>query len=218
MGIIGVVAALTMSQLLVNFEKKRTVTILKRAYSDLYNYVEIFNLENDCNKNFANCTPENGEFNNEFVKFLQNKQNFNHYSAREGWICVDDGKMPTYNGKSFMISPTGSYAYYITPYMYDNFYTVKGIKDDLFRSRIFIITDLSKINDKLDYKLSCVGPKKLTSGRNMFELYVTNFNHIIPQGSPICTGWQYYCHPNNNGDEKNLQRIIEDGWEIKYSF
>ena len=41
LGIIGVVAAMTMPSLIVNYQKKQTVTQLKKAYSELYQAIKV---------------------------------------------------------------------------------------------------------------------------------------------------------------------------------
>lgn len=237
LGIIGIVATLTMPQLLGNFEKKRNVTTLKKAYSDLHQYVKAFDYENDCDANFSNCAPNDGEFVYKFARFLQDKQNFKDSSKPEinNWFYFKNPgqdncsvlatKSPITEENTsrqyYLISPTGNYAYVITLYMYDNYYTVKGIKDDVYRARIFIITDTKSVKPTS----GCNASKSLY-GKNVFEAYITQFNYVIPNGSHLCTGWQYYCSPLQENDctkesgnyTRCLQKIIEDGWGIKYSY
>lgn len=237
-GIIGIVAALTMPQLLGNFEKKRNATTLKRAYSDLHQYIKAFDYENDCNTNFSNCAPNDGEFVYKFAKFLQDKQNFKDSSkpGKNNWFCLKNPGQDNWSGLAtespiteenpsrqyYLMSPTGNYAYIIIGYPYDNYYR---LKDDVFRARILIITDTKIVKPTTSVCNASIANKSLY-GKNIFTTSITQFNHILPNGSPICSDDGYYCQPLKDNDctkesgnyTRCLQKIIQDGWEIKYSY
>lgn len=130
-------------------------------------------------------------------------------------------------------SPTGLYAYFISIHMNDNYYNING---DTFRARILIFTDIKKLNPALNNELLPWEYQDLTVpqlGRNMFEAYVMNSKRILPNGTSLCANigenWAYYCHgldtsPSGNcsyqsGDyTASFQKIIDDGWKIKYRY
>lgn len=232
-GIIGIVASLTIPRLITNIENKRNVTVLKRAYSDLHNYVKAFDYENNCNGNLTNCAPNAGEFVYKFADFLENKQKFKDgaYPDKDATFIKAKGINNSTEGFStrvtdtsrYLISPNSSYAYFITVYMYDNFYT--NIKREQFRARIFIITNVNQkyLNPTfLTYSGQNVVPLEI--GKNIFEAYVTQLTRVIPNGSPLCRVDGYYCRPlqensckkGSNSYTQCFQKIIDDNWEIKY--
>lgn len=70
-------------------------------------------------------------------------------------------------------------------------------------------------------------------GRNMFEAYVMNSKRILPNGTSLCANvrdsWAYFCHgldtsPSGNCSYQSgdftacFQKIIDDGWKIKYRY
>ena len=138
------------------------------------------------------------------------------------------------NQRSYLLeSPTGLYAYFISVHMNDNYYNIHG---DTFRARIHIITDIGRLKPALNNELIPDSYKNLTVpqlGRNMFEAYVMNSKRVLPNGTSLCDGirenWAYYCHPLDTSTNGNcsyesgdftacLQRIIDDGWRIKYRY
>lgn len=225
-----------------NLQKRKNVTILKRAYADLHEYVQMFNVDNDCAMNFANCAPNEGQFVYMFVKYLEEKQKFRNFKRinessslcikrdpnTTAWYSIAIYPSPIVNSNSspyqfFLLSPTGQYGYVITLHMYDNWYSLKG---DIYRSRIFIVTDLKSAERSYGPCAAMGNNKYLQDGKNVFEAYIMNSNRIIPNGSSLCPEGQYYCKPladtdctKESGNFTNcLQKIIEDGWEIKYDY
>lgn len=130
-------------------------------------------------------------------------------------------------------SATGLYAYFISIHMNDNYYNING---DTFRARIHIFTDIKKLYPALNNEMLAWEYKNLTVpqlGRNMFEGYIMNSKKILPNGTSLCANigenWAYYCHgldtsPSGNcsyqsGDyTASFQKIIDDGWKIKYRY
>ena len=139
------------------------------------------------------------------------------------------------NTSSYLLeSPTGLYAFVIDVHMNDNYYHING---DYFRARIHIITDIGRLKPALNNELIAENYKDLTVpqlGRNMFEVYVMNSKRVLPNGTSLCSGrrvtdWSYYCHaldtsPSGNcsyesGDYSAcFQKVIDDGWKIKYRY
>lgn len=249
MGVIGIVAAMTLPGVLTNLERRKNAAILKRAYSDIQNYVLMFAYENECSTNLTDCTPNDGEFVWKFSEYLYKKQNFKDLNTRcngapncatwfrhspnrqthginIGQIFTITTPYKTY----YLASPTGLYALYISWFMYDNYYNIKG---DTFRARIHVVTDMNhKGYLKNGFGDDGEGNQKYApqAGRNLFEVYIMNSKKVLPAGSPLCKGsvdsWTYYCTGNieNNCNYQTgnftecTQKIIDDGWHIKYQY
>ncbi len=232
-----------MTAIVENIEKHRNLTALKRAYNDLAQYLKSFDYENDCSGELLNCayTPPVGTpvFVLMFSKYLKEKQNFKLVTGANntckriptnsaGTInqdlpyftsCPINEDTPNF----FLISPTGNYAYYITKYMHDNFYPAPENKGT-YRARIAIFTDSRHF---APCKLNCTEQeiaKASKLGKNIFKLFITDKEYILPQGYRGCTKSDYYCTPlttsncskDTNNYEACLQKIIEDSWQINY--
>ena len=109
-------------------------------------------------------------------------------------------------------------------YMYDNYYNIKG---DTFRARILIMTDMNN-NGVFPKGFSVAANPRANIpqyGKNLFEAYVLNSKKLIPNGYSLCQN-NYYCGTlgkykfcGENGDYSAcLQRVMNDGWEIKYNY
>lgn len=133
----------------------------------------------------------------------------------------------------YLESPTGLYAYHIAVFMYDNYYNIRG---DFFKARVHIVTDM-KYRGFFENGFGDDGNGNKTYtpqlGRNMFEAYVMNSKRILPNGTSLCSGiggsWAYYCHPLDTSSSGNcsynsgdytacLQKVIDDGWRIRYKY
>lgn len=124
-------------------------------------------------------------------------------------------------------SKGGEYYILIAPNMGDNSYFLNGYnparnsKYGYLRARILILTNPKHL-------AKCVGiscDKKTTiGGLEKFELFITDSEHLIPNGSPLCGPNSYFCRPltEDNCSSKTkefrycLQKVIQDGWQIKY--
>ncbi len=234
LGIIGVVAAIVMPGLITNIEKHRTVSILKRAYRDLFIYVKDFDYINDCNGSLSVCTPGTNEFTDKFSEYLITKQKFNKITknTKNSTCMLFGGKsnfncMGSSNPRIFLESPSG-YAYGIGANLGDMNYEIfrgsypKNYTRDPFRAMIWIYTAPNKLKNK-----------KSRIGYDMFSAFVMQSEEVIPNGAKICGtaqppyGWTYYCgsweiQKTCNPTEETssgygcLSRIIEDGWQINY--
>ena len=120
---------------------------------------------------------------------------------------------------------------YIDTFMNDDYYHLRN--GDTFRLKISIITDVGKTKraevvigtEPVDARV-----RFPQMGKNMFDVYVMNSKRITPAGSSSCKGipesWAYYCTGDiENGCSKEkqnftqcTQKVIDDGWQIKYSY
>lgn len=217
--IVGIVAAVTLPIITSKIERHKNVIVLKRAYSDLHNYLDVFNVEYDCDNILTNCAPEDGEFIQKFGEYLIEKQNFKNIipencvgcsnntnkglpikDSAEKWSPFACYKTSASGRAKCLTSPTGEYAFLMSNYMYDNFYIAPtngryyyGSNEynnkNRYRSRIFIVTQPNKVDTHANVNLA---KKTIQRGKNAFELYITNFKAIIPGGAPYCN--DYYCH------------------------
>ena len=83
LGIIGVVAAMTIPTLVANYQKKETVTALKKAYSQLFQAVKMSELENG-DKEYWNYDLPAETFMNTYLKpFLKDVEQTNGFDIHK---------------------------------------------------------------------------------------------------------------------------------------
>lgn len=240
LGIIGIIAAMTLPGLIKGYEKKKNLAVLQKAYSDLGLFLQAFDLAYECNGNLSNCCPDKNEFAYNFTKYLINKQKFkqvkskyiycnnfdgtinNHLTATNNWTGKDEKIGAT------LISHTGQYMYYIYVNASDLDYKVKN---NAFRGWIYIFTDNSKFFNNCQ-NCSSQQQAKARVGKNLFQAFIMNNEKIVPNGSSYC-GNSYHCQDWNlyktcskdytfspGTHNRNmwgcLSRIIEEGWHINY--
>ena len=244
LGIIGVVAAMTLPALIQGYEKQKNLAVLQRGYSDLGQYLKSFDLEYGCDGSLANCAPNKNEFVYKFTQYLIEKQKFKQVNPKFIYVNNFNGTPSTHatannswTGKdekigAVVMSPTGLYMYYINVNEYDLYYKVGK---NLFRSWIWIFTDNSKFFHECK---NCSREKQAQArmGRNLFQAFIMNDERLIPNGSSYCTtrdSWGYHCQnwvsdKTCNADYKFSQgthdrnmwgclgRIIDEGWKINY--
>ncbi|MBO5385762.1 type II secretion system protein [bacterium] len=247
LGLVGVVAAMTLSMLMPRLERIRNAAILKRAYSDIAKYIDMFSYKYDCYDKLTFCSPAY-EFKKDFAKYLVEEQGFVNICPDKGWpgwiyyLPYGEAKNTSLGqcrkhdlsyGPSYIRSRNG-YALYITDFMSDDYYR---IGKDTFRLKISIVTDVNKTtrinNIQWDNANDCIKDYKIIypqQGKNMFDVYVMNSKRVLPAGSPLCKGsrdsWTYYCTGDlENGCSKEkqnftqcTQKVIDDGWKILYEY
>ena len=241
LGLVGVVAAMTLSMLMPRLERIRNAAILKRAYSDIAKYIDMFSYKYDCYDKLTLCSPAY-EFKKDFAKYLVEEQGFVNICPRGQWVrylpyggsrSVNMGQCRWNDlsyGSSYLRSRVG-YALYIQDFMNDDYYHLRN--GDTFRLKISIITDVGKTKRAE----VVIGTEPVDAsvrfpqmGKNMFDVYVMNSKRITPAGSSSCKGipdsWAYYCTGDiENGCSKEkqnftqcTQKVIDDGWKILYEY
>lgn len=242
-GIIGVITALLAPHIIDKFERKKNAVILKRAYSDLQSYINMYTTEKGC-EILSNCDPVSYTFVPNFAKWLHNKLGFKDiyeflpnptwlYYTKNGNFAGDPGvsskPVSSEAGGRYLVYPSGIYSLYIQVYMYDNFYTNCNYKKnpcDIYKARVYITTDM-RYNGQLKYGgwEPEKHPKEFpTAGKNFFYMFIMDSKRILPQGSPYCSDWQYYCKalPASGSCQDDhltcMQKVINDGWQIKYKY
>ena len=206
---------------------------------------ECSTLLTDCTPNWGQFVWEFSKYLHEMQKFVEvdsrckGKDNcytwfLYRQNGQSGGISLGQVYSIVTPYKSYYLeSPTGLYAYFISVHMYDNYYNIHG---DTFRARIHIITDMKRRGYFANgFGDDGKGNRTYTPqlGRNMFEAYVMNSKRVLPNGTSLCGGigdsWAYYCHSLDSSSTGNcsyesgdftacLQRVIDDGWRIKYRY
>ncbi len=248
LGIIGVVAAMTMPAVITNYKKAKTVTTLKKAYSEVSNLFIDFQNETQCYDYLNSCFPGWGEFRDEFAKYLYNKRGFKDkvLSSRKNLRLNVFGEKPVPNrwivsyfpinqegtANRLLLAPSGTYVLGFEINENDNYYQLRengkfSDPPNYFRASIKIYTD-PKMVDNDGYK------NVPTIGKDIFNLFIMANGSIIPNGAKKCglSDWHYHCvywkdagTCNIDTETHNLRsgsgclgRIIEDGWQIKYKW
>ena len=236
LGIIGVVAALTLGALIPNFEKQRNLSVLKKAYSEMQNYVLDFKQYTGC-IDIKVCWPNSDEFYTPFAEYLIAKRGFTEYVPFDrSWgsmllfSAFRGNQMVGLNGGYYrntehpdnyipLVSPSGTYmaVIYSDYYSYGNsaaiiYFLVNnkrfGIKSARFANEVQIYPgDFSR------------------AGKDLFIAHVSYDGKFVPEGVEPYRYWKDNdnCNPDNS-ETMNvsgygcLGRIIEDGWQIKYKW
>lgn len=248
LGIIGVIVAITLPTVVSKFERKKNATVLRKAYSDLGNYVQMFSVENGCISQLSECPERGNDFARSFASYLIQRHKFKDMhpcNISQNWLMSyfknSRGEVlrtayygcttiPTTYANLYLVAPSGAYAYFFQLFPGDMFYKTKDNKD-FFRLKVIILTDQSKMGYITRWGESTDGSTKKypQEGRNMFTAFIMDSKAILPQGSSKCTtsgSWSYYCVPLTDSNcsydagnfENCMQQIIDDGWEIKYKY
>lgn len=219
-GIIGVVAAMVVPGVISNIERKRNAVILRKAYSDLGNYLQMYSVKYGCESKLSDCQERDGNFVRKFalylrryehftdlhpctseqnwqISYLKNSQGVTSRTAYYGCTSMGGSSYTTY----YMRSKNGLYAYFIEPFPSDMYYHLPN-KSDYFRLKVTIFTDKDKSGYLTRWGESPTGSTAQypQEGRNMFTVFVLDSKRILPQGSAECDepdSWAYYCRALN---------------------
>ena len=207
LGIIGVVAALTMPSLITNYQKKAFATKLKQTYSILKNAEELSTIENgqskDWNYNDAsgslNITDKAAWFDTYYAPYLKaNKMSKSYLYSNSANIKNMLGANP-YTSSSVSASTNPSYQLAngaIVTVWSNNQFLVFAVDLNGFQRPNVIGKDI------FDFELYWRAPRSLTAG-----------NMITDRSAAInsCKGTTY-----SGGAPGQCSNIIaQDGWEIK---
>ena len=217
LGIIGVVAALTLGVLIPNFEKQKNLNVLKKSTSEIMNYVSDFKQSEGC-VDIKSCWSRDHEFQNAFAQYLLDKKKFSEFVPfnrltntnlvyrafnrktqaggfsylREG-MGYTNGKIDSNNGYGVpLVSPSGNYMIVI-----DNNYWGYLLNGQHFAARVHVLTD----NKKFGYKgrtilneLESHPNDYPRAGIDLFSFYIMEDGRMLPEGTKECKGGIYYCN------------------------
>ena len=217
LGIIGVVAAITMPTLIHNYQKQVTVNKLKKAYSVVNQAINLSIADNGDYSNW-NKTSEigNNEFFNEYwLPYFQgitictrsNKCGYGTKAILPSTFTLLNGSSSGFgptreplnitaisDGRSTIMLPDGSVIIYVT-----NFGDIGSQID-----KNYILIDINGGNSPNVY------------GKDVFLFYRTENGGIQPRCKGLATEKiDSDCSKNGTG-ECCAQKIINDGWKMTY--
>ncbi len=212
LGIIGVVAAMTLPTVVTNYKKAKTLSVLKKAYSEVQNLFLDFKNEYNCNEYLNNCFPGDGEFRDKFALYLRDKRKFRDKFSEQTQIEYkyykveksDNGKwLASYypadqegaNKNKLLIAPSGLYVIGLELNQQDNYYNLYNGKfatpPNYFRAKVLIYTEPNMVRNTRDKDLKIIP----THGKEIFQFFIMADGQIIPNGSSKCgaSSWNYSC-------------------------
>lgn len=208
-GIIGIIAAITFPILIKNYNKQKNVVVLRKAYSDIQKLFLDFQADTNCYDNLNYCFPKDGQFRDEFAKYLYIKKGFQDKFSKDTqielkllnqkkvenqfWLIKYSPVNSEGTGNKILIAPGGAYILGFSLNGRDNFYQLyengkSSNPPNYFRAKIEIYTDPGKVNDFRSKK----GKRCSIIGRDIFYLFIMSDGQIIPNGTTKCGGKSNY--------------------------
>lgn len=222
LGIIGVVAAMTLPSLITNYQKKQAVTQLKKAYSVLEQTIKMAEKDYGPINDWPEWDTSGYDVLNKYFKpYLSGTITYQPNSDWGKGMCYDvTSKSHSNNSYSaYQYNWFGS-VHISTPFIANNTSSIKltdgsciGINDNnagsYYQKRIFI-----------DINGSQTRPN--TAGKDLFFFYINKQGFIKPSGDD----WTIENLKSTNSNACNQQaylggyvcaaRIMAEGWEINY--
>jgi len=246
LGIIGVVAALTIPTLMANYQKVQYVTGLKKAYAEVTEALKLMANDNGCPEDLK-CTgifqrgastkqDDDNRLGNEFKKYFKlAKDCGTTYNANnDSTQCMTNHFNYNYDGSSPYYADLNTQSNY-GPIMY-RFITSDGFSIALEQYDYCDSDQYIKVSSGANLNQICgnmyidvnglKGPNCM--GRDIFDFMITNGKGpaIYPQGGSEDpeTSWENssgtirYCNVDHNGNADYMcaARIMEQGWQMLY--
>lgn len=234
LGIIGVVAALTIPTVLSNYQKQQYITGLKKAYSTFNEVLAKIAADKGC-LNDLKCTgifdttTTQQSLGDELVKYFNVAKNCETsdnscFSTNINWFY--DGKtgsMPWLPSNYSFITADG------IAFLISNFQTNCDVEPNEWSN--YITNNMTQVCASLYVDVN--GPQKGPNfgGRDVFLFYISNGKGALlyPSGGADCATastdgpWQdistkdyISCDPTNTDGQGCAGRIVEEGWEMNY--
>ena len=227
-GVIGIVAALTLPNLISRIENQMNLSKLKRAYADLHIFLEDFNTTYDCYNDLDFCAGQPKEFVEKFSKYLVESRQFSYVNSKSVKRNNSSPLGQTGNNylpfNSYSVTSPRGYTYLLDVNVDDsseNPYYSKLKNYGRIRAVLWIVTDNHKMY-----------AGNLVTGRNVYKAHIMAYKRIIPGGSTsacpayFCRNYKITktCHPDETPTEQPnrlggwgcLARIIDEGWKMNY--
>lgn len=233
LGVIGVVAALTIPTLIKNYQNSQYVTSLKKAYSELNQAIIQLTIENGCPGNLK-CTgffetgTTNTFFGDEFVKYVKTLKNCktaqqNCFPSNTNWFFDGTGPQNTnYDAENKY-----------------KFITANGVSVSIINYANSCNTPTYSTNRTGNMIETCGhmiidtnGPKAPNfMGRDTFIFFITNgkgpmlypmggadnnFDSVSATTDQWWNGGAKRCHSGNKDGWRCAGRIMEKGWQMDY--
>ena len=233
LGIIGVVAAITLPTLINNYQKTQYVTSLKKVYTEFNEVLKEMSADagcvNDlqCSGLFAAVT-DSTTLGDELVKHIKVAKNC---KTSTGQGCWSTNTNENYDGTSATNYTFDLYGYY-------SFITADGMSVSISNyadncthgSGTWTTGELGYMSQVCGYiYLDVNGPKKPNNwGRDGFEFWITNGKGALlyPRGGKDdnhnnSNNWWNYnnrndCSSSNKYGDYCAGRIVENGWVMDY--
>ncbi len=202
LGIIGVVAALTLPSLIQNYRKQQTITGLKKAYSVINQAMKLSEIENGPYETWesgANITPR-AYIQKYFLPYFKGAHLCDTYQT-----CGFKSNAPYKTVIGTQSTATLTYEHYRIPFITEDgiMYSISVKADNRNDEGIMIDVNGSK------------GPNKV--GVDFFNFYRTN-NGIVPYGVGLSIDEIDASVANDINCYACAAKIIKDGWQIKDNY
>ncbi len=220
LGIIGIVAAMTIPTLVNNYQKQEYVTALKKFYTTTNTALKAMAADNGCPGDLS-CMKETGtyELENQFASYFK--------VAKNCQKSIVAGCFTTETPDHYEPTSGESVAHLANGYLY-TFSTLDGMS-----VAADIYDNCTSSSPSGPFKSLCGriivdinGPKVPNRyGRDTFMFYLTNGTGpmLYPEGGQIANGIGESWWKNDNGcTSTNTKgtacagRIIEEGWQMNY--
>lgn len=238
LGIIGVVAALTIPTLMANYQKTQYVAGLKKAYAEITEAMKLMANDYGCPDDLK-CTgvfieDDNVTLGNAFKKYFKLAKDCGttYTASDEKTKCMSDAVSDNYDGSKARYDLNDDYNGNYT------FITADGFSISLMSRGCSVWVNIPELNlyqvcgelmvDVNGFK----GPNNY--GRDIFHFYMTNGRGaaLYPDGGKegIYGGWSWtdasgnpkYCTEDNSNRTDGAYgldcagRIMEQGWQMNY--
>ena len=235
LGIIGIVAALTIPSLMANYQKTQYVVELKKAYSEITQAMKLMANDAGCPDNLScvdafNIASGVGNANgvgNTFKKYFKLAKDCGsmYVETDENTKCLPDSYGRFYDGVGNRYNMNSDY------YGYYTFITADGFSIAIYGLGCVhnvLATNLNLSQTCGDVVMDVNGSKGPNNmGRDIFKFSITNGKGpaIYPTGgaddSDMMMGSQYWkdtgsCTESNPNGNKCAARIIDEGWKMNY--
>lgn len=215
LGIIGVVAAMTIPTLIVNNQKQEYVTGLKKAYSELYQALNQIMIDRNCVGNMP-CTGlfDSGttitSLGDELSSYFKVARNCKTTSTD----CMSNAVSDSYDGSSARYDWSSAMHGY-------NFITADGMSFAILNYADIGAPSCTLFNTCGDVAIDVNGPQKGPNnfGRDIYYLYIMNTPKIIdlPNWRNSTTGAIESCDASVDvGGWSCISRIVQEGWQMNY--
>ena len=229
LGIIGVVAALTLPSLIANYSKIQTVAQLKKGYSVLEQTIK--NAENDYGE--VNNWPEWDDaeiiLNKYFVPYLQGTKEFGKVKSWDKAICYT----PSVKTHVDNLNRIVQYTFLSGMHVSNPFYANKTASIQLNDGTCIGLNPILDLNENASYSalfsrlilIDVNGAQKAPNvvGKDLFFFYINSDGVIKPFGDIwsrdriLSPSFNLSCNTKSIlGGHTCAYRIMQEGWKINY--
>lgn len=237
LGIIGIVASMTIPSLIANYQKTQYLTGLKKAYAETTEALKLMANDHGCPDDLR-CTGifgsnvDNSTVGDEFTKYFKLAKNcgYNKYNKDdESTKCLSDSASNHFDGSGARRDMNDDYNAYYSFITADGFsMTMTSVGADCESNIISQpYLNLSKICGAVRIDVNGLkGPNNF--GRDIFSFYITNLKGpaLYPYGgsemAAINGAWvnsskiPKHCINSEPDGTTCPGRVMEEGWQMNY--